>query len=336
MTAELEVARLLLAKLGVSAEQLLAEPAAETPMPLLRDYLPRVAGAVSASTREVYGPYWRRMVEVWGDRPLDQVTALEIKQLAEQTTHRAVVRKNSRSGRSAAEHLISAVRCVYRHAVNDELLREWDNPAIRVAKPRRLASTRRALPPARLAEINEVAGSTGNDPELDLTLLRLHTETACRRGGALSLRPKDLDPQQCLIRLREKGETTRWQPVSSTMMNTLVAHGEARGAEPDGPLFRYRNGRPITTRRYDHIWIRVGKHLPWVAIQQVTTHWIRYTTLTFVERNFGYGVARAYAGHFGKGDGGTTTTYIRAELYEVATALAALTGEPHPLAQMPG
>jgi hypothetical protein len=29
---------------------------------------------------------------------------------------------------------------------------------------------------------------------------------------------------------------------------------------------------------------------------------------------------------------GTTTTYIRATVQEVAAALAALTGEPHPLA----
>ena len=49
-------------------------------------------------------------------------------------------------------------------------------------------------------------------------MLRLHTETACRRAGALALRPDDLDPDQCLIRLREKGETVRWQPVSPTLM----------------------------------------------------------------------------------------------------------------------
>jgi hypothetical protein len=29
--------------------------------------------------------------------------------------------------------------------------------------------------------------------------LRLHTETACRRGGALALRPRDLDPNQHLV-----------------------------------------------------------------------------------------------------------------------------------------
>jgi integrase/recombinase XerC len=58
-----------------------------------------------------------------------------------------------------------------------------------VAKPRRLPTTRRALPDNRLAEINETAATTGDDPALDTLLLRLHAETACRRGGALALRP---------------------------------------------------------------------------------------------------------------------------------------------------
>jgi hypothetical protein len=52
-----------------------------------------------------------------------------------------------------------------------------------------------------------------------------------------------------------------------------------------------------------------------------------------MERNFGYAVARAYAGHNGSGsNAGTTTTYVRADVDEIATALTALTGEPHPLA----
>ena len=66
-------------------------------------------------------------------------------------------------------------------------------------------------------------------------------------------------------------------------------------------------------------------------MQQVSTHWLRHTTLTWVERTFSYAVARAYAGHSGKNDIGTTMTYVRAEVQEVAAALAALTGEPHPL-----
>ncbi|MFB9386888.1 hypothetical protein ACFFTK_27395 [Pseudonocardia petroleophila] len=66
--------------------------------------------------------------------------------------------------------------------------------------------------------------------------------------------------------------------------------------------------------------------------QQVSTHWLRHTTLTWVERNAGYAVARAYAGHNGSRDVGVTSTYVRADITEVAAALAALSGEPHPLA----
>jgi hypothetical protein len=46
-------------------------------------------------------------------------------------------------------------------------------------------------------------------------------------------------------------------------------------------------------------------------------------------------VARAYAGHTGKSDAGSTSTYVRADIGEVAQALAALAGEPHPLAPSP-
>jgi integrase/recombinase XerC len=251
-------------------------------------------------------------------------------------TH-VVARRNARGGRSAAEHLVAALRCLYRHAEDDGLITAAGNPARKVAKPRRLPSTRTAVADTRLAEINQVAGATGNDPALDTLLLRLHTETACRRGGALALRPQDLDATQCLVLLREKGGTVRWQPVSPTLMAHLQQHAQQRHAPHDGQLLRYASGQPITARRYDHLWSRIGAHLPWVATQQISTHWLRYTTLTWVERNFGYAVARAYAGHTDTGsDVGATSTYVRASLQEVATALAALTGEPHPLAPTVG
>ena len=57
--------------------------------------------------------------------------------------------------------------------------------------------------------------------------------------------------------------------------------------------------------------------------------------LTWVERHFGYGVARDFAGHTDR-KGASTTTYIRATVEEAATALSAMTGEPHPLARHVG
>jgi integrase/recombinase XerC len=331
---EVEAARMLLEKMGISPADLLRASAVRPQVPAFAAYIPRVSEAVSAGTRRVYSTYWNWVVRAWGPRPITSVTPLEISQLAEQVKANVVKRRNARGGRGAAEHLIAAMRCMYKHAVADGILTESENPAARVPKPRRLRSTRRALPDNRLEELSQVAASTGDDPALDALVLRLHTETACRRGGALALMPEDLDPEQCLIRLHEKGETMRWQPVSPTLMSHLLAHGESRGGLDSGQrLLRYASGHPITSRRYDYLWQRLGSNLPWVATQQVSMHWIRHTILTWVERNFGFAVAQAYAGHEDHGRGGRAmATYVRAGLPEVATALAALTGEAHPLA----
>jgi integrase/recombinase XerC len=335
--AVVEAALVLLERMGLTPADLAAVPPQRTPVPTFAEYVPVVSAAVSAGTRRAYGSYWNRVVEHWGSRRLDEPTPSEIRQLMAYTKTHVVSRRNARGGRSAEEHLVAALRCLYQRAVDDGLIAEADNPARKVAKPRRLPTTRRALPDTRLAEINEAAAATGDDPELDTLLLRLHTETACRRGGALALRPQDLDPDQCLILLREKGETVRWQPVSPTLMERLVEHGRERHALPDGQLLRYADGHPITSRRYDHLWTRLGRQLPWVRTQQISSHWIRHTTLTWVERNFGYAVARGYAGHTeGGSETGATATYVRASLTEVAAALAALTGEPHPLATTEG
>jgi integrase len=119
-------------------------------------------------------------------------------------------------------------------------------------------------------------------------------------------------------------------------MAGLVKHAEERHSPSNEQLLRYRNGRQMTTRRYDGLWVRIGRELPWVRTQGISTHWIRHTTLTWVERNFGYAVAHAYVGHTdGKGDtGSATSTYVRATLTDVAAALAALAGELHPLAEL--
>jgi hypothetical protein len=116
-------------------------------------------------------------------------------------------------------------------------------------------------------------------------------------------------------------------------MHHLQCHAHDRHAPPDGQLLRYPDGRPITTRRYDHLWTRIGNHLPWVATHQITTHWLRHTTLTWIERHHGHAIARAYAGHTTPVN--ATDTYTHAGLPELATGLAHLTGEAHPLAQAP-
>ncbi|MEV6640734.1 hypothetical protein [Amycolatopsis sp. NPDC051371] len=65
----------------------------------------------------------------------------------------------------------------------------------------------------------------------------------------------------------------------------------------------------------------------------ITAHWIRYTTLTWVERNYGYAMSASFAGHAATVyQTSSTMTYVAATVDELAVVVAALTGEPHPLA----
>ena len=65
-------------------------------------------------------------------------------------------------------------------------------------------------------------------------------------------------------------------------MARLTEHGQERHAPPGGQLLRYRNGRPISSRRYDGRWARIGRVLPWVRTQQIGMYWIRHTILTWL------------------------------------------------------
>jgi hypothetical protein len=142
LQAELDATRLLLARMGISPSDLVGNDASRPAAPTFAEYVPVVSAAVSDGTRRVYGSYWKRIVQEWGDRRLDEPSPSDIERLAEQVRARVVVRRNARGGRSAAERLIAALRCLYRHAVADGVIGEGRNPALKVAKPRRLPSTR--------------------------------------------------------------------------------------------------------------------------------------------------------------------------------------------------
>ena len=97
-----------------------------------------------------------------------------------------------------------------------DLLRSWPRAAAPGAARRAARSTRPACP-GRSACVGQQRPARGSP----------------RPPGWRCAR-RSLDPEQCLILLREKGETVRWQPVSPTLMAALLGHAEQRHAAPDG------------------------------------------------------------------------------------------------------
>ncbi|MEU7905673.1 hypothetical protein [Actinoplanes sp. NPDC049118] len=106
----------------------------------------------------------------------------KIEALDRETQANAIQRRNSRGGRSASEHQIAALRCLYKRAVADGIITEAANPAAEVAKPARLSSTRSALADDRIAELLEAASTTGDDPELDALIQQTAASAYIRIG----------------------------------------------------------------------------------------------------------------------------------------------------------
>jgi len=146
---------------------------------------------------------------------------------------------------------------------------------------------------------------------------------------------KDLDHTRQTIWLREKFGTEREQPVSRTLLQSIIDLAAVRGStRPDDPALvtLHRDGgrlAPLSDRTYDRIFTRVQGQVTWSARTPLTAHVLRHTAITAVERVAGFAVAARFAGHT---PGSVTGTYTKADITEVAAAVARLTGEPHPLA----
>ena len=162
-------------------------------------------------------------------------------------TH-VVARRNARGGRSATEHLVAALRCLYRHAEDDGLITQDENPARKVDKPRRLPSTRRAVTDDRLAEIYQAAAATA-------AMIRSWTRCCCgctpRPPAAVAARSR------CGPRPRPRSVP---DPAAGEGRDRPLAAGLAH---LDGPPGRARPGAARPARRaVAALPQRAADHLP--------------------------------------------------------------------------
>src|SRR2546421_5791207 len=104
----------MLDRMGISPADLLDVAPARPSAPTFAQYVPVVAAAVSPGTRRVYGSYWKRIVDAWADRRIDEPVSSEIEQLRIKVQASVVPRRNARGGRLAAEPLGAGRRCLSR------------------------------------------------------------------------------------------------------------------------------------------------------------------------------------------------------------------------------
>lgn len=275
--------------------------------PSVAEFAPTVRAVTPVASLLAWGYQFDRFVERFGDVALADVVPSMVAEFAAQARQDAVRRRGNQDGRSAAEHAITAVRKMLAVAQLDGLVDR--NAALAVPKPRRAPTARHALSPEQVAELFRVASDD------DTAVLRFLLETACRREGLVNLTPTSIRPARQTVILDEKGSKTREQPVSRAIMEFLNNR--------DCLLYS------VTRRRLDGVWSRVRRDLEWAEELGVSSHWLRHTTVSWVEEATSYSVAAAYAGHVPTS---TTATYLQRSIADVASAFSVVFGEPHPLA----
>jgi integrase/recombinase XerC len=300
------------------------------------------------TTLRTYVTHWNRLVEAHGHRLLADITALDLESLAAaalqhaQATARERNRNRAQHGaplvtrRSVGAHntCVTALRAIFTRAKDDNLIER--DPSARLRHLPKQPSPRHAITQQQLRELIEAAANGGNDPELDHLIIWTLSETACRREAILNLTVSGLRDREQAVVLIEKGDHVRLHPVTLPLLQALHAFAAARGAtSKTDRVFRYLPdapdlaGAPMTAKRFEVLFRRLRRVLPWANDIGLSAHWLRHTTLTWCERSHGLAVARAYAGHRG---GPITLTYTKADFGDVARALVSLTGQPHPAA----
>jgi len=298
------------------------------------------------STYRVYDTNWKRLEALFGQVDIADLKAsdvIEVALLAEKECieywdevnksreQRGLPLKEF-TGANRYNACLDAISVVFNKAVEQELV-----PANRTHSiPRKEINTpkRHGLTKNQVEELLETALSGGNDPILDHLILWTQLETAARMGGILKLQMRDLDTQRQSITLVEKRSKKREQPVTKELMESLIRFAKSRGAtQLSDFVFRYLPNKagvsdPLTSKRFETLWKRLGKNLPWVAIQSISGHYLRPTVLTWVDRTSGHSVARAYAGHSA---GDITDSYTKVGFSEIVNAHSSITGTLHPL-----
>lgn len=273
---------------------------------LLREYLPTVTAGLRESTRISWTRYLRLLDERLGHLEPQEIKASHIQQLAAEARGDVVTRRNSKSGSSAAEHMISASRSVLSSALRDGLV--TSNVALLIKKPPRTPSGRHALSKRQMTELFSVADERSH------WMLTWYLETGSRREGLTQLEPGALRASTRTVKILEKNRKERTLPVSATLAEEL--------ASPTSSLYSW------TRRRLDCAWQHLNQNTEWGMELGLSSHWIRHCAITRLERASSYAIAATWAGH---AMSSVTATYIQVALPDVVCGWAAMTRQSHPL-----
>ena len=139
---------------------------------------------------------------------------------------------------------------------------------------------------------------------------------ALSRGDVLAANPEGLALEEITL------EDVRSRRVTLRPDRPVFYYGDARTVSRDGARPAHEP-HPLTVRRFNSLWDRLKRELPWLDEIHGRPHDLRKSVGTSVERALGHATARAFLRHSA---GSVTGTYVAAGPEEAARAHAWLTG----------
>ncbi|GLQ50762.1 tyrosine recombinase XerC [Dyella flava] len=240
---------------------------------------------------------------------------------------RGFIAAEHRAGLSpkSLQRLLSSCRSLFRQLTREGLLTHDPLAGVRGPKVHR-----------KLPEVLDVDEATalvegGGDDALnrrDRAMLELFYSSGLRLSELTGLRWLDLDLNAGEVRVLGKGRKTRIVPVGRHAIAALRALGEAEGCEADSPVFRGRNGAPISPRT-------VQARMKTLALRQgfakrVHPHLLRHTFASHMLESSGD--LRAVQELLGHADIATTQIYTHLDFQHLAKVYDAA----HPRARRKG
>ena len=286
-------------------------------------WLVRLANERKASPHTIDG-YRRDLAKLSRYMQAQQISAFDA---LEPNRMRGFVAAEHRAGLSpkSLQRLLSSCRSLFRQLTREGLLAH--DPLAGVRGPK----VHRKLP--QVLDVDEATALVEGDSNdalgvRDRAMLELFYSSGLRLSELIGLRWLDLDLDAGEVRVLGKGRKTRIVPVGRHAIAALRALGEAEGRESESPVFRGRNGAPISPRT-------VQARMKTLAIRQgfakhVHPHLLRHTFASHMLESSGD--LRAVQELLGHADIATTQIYTHLDFQYLAKVYDAA----HPRARRKG
>jgi integrase/recombinase XerC len=264
-----------------------------------RRYSPATIANYTRSLKQLHEHISTLKIARWRDVHTDQIQSFIAK------THRGGLSPGS------LRDMLSAYRSFYRYLAREGLAAT--NPAIGIRSPK---SPRKLPQVLDVDEVSALLDFPADDPEAvrDRALLELLYSSGLRVSELTSVRWRDLDLRDGLIRVTGKGNKTRIVPVGSRARDALDALRKQDQPGPDDPLVHGRLGKPLTP---GGVRLRLKRRAKDQGVwKRVYPHLLRHSCASHVLESSGD--LRAVQELLGHADIGTTQIYTHLDFQHLA------------------